>query len=689
MVRNYKRKNTRSGIVDEEAMTSAIKEVLNKNLSTRKSANKYGIKPSTLETRINKIRKAKSGEPTTSNRLFNSKYTANQVFTKEEEDMLNEYIIISSKRHYGLTLEQIRKLSYQFAKLNNFRYPPSWDENKMAGKDWLACYRKRNANLSLRKPENTSAARSFGFNKSAVGEFFENLEQVLQKHKFTGDRIYNFDESGISTVLNTPRVLAEKTQKQVGQLVSAERGELVTFGGFICANGNTIPPLFVFPRVHYKDHFIDGAPEGSLGVATKSGWINSVIFLDVLKHMQRHTVCSKENPILLLCDNHESHVTIDAINYARENGIIYLSFPPHTTHRLQPLDVGVFGPFKSKLKTAFNDWHVSHPGKSLNIYSIPKLAKLAYFQSFNGKNITAAFEKTGIWPFNKLVFSDEDFAPVQVYHNDSAPEPSVTNAEATNDEAAPQEAPQTSPPASPVLPVVCSSSSYAMASPSTSLGIVTPEMIRPYPKIHKTTSATAKKRKIGKSRIYTDTPEKNRLEDIARAKETKKIEKERKNRVKEVKRALKLVSTEVDKSKKQKKDLESESETNTDMSLRESSASPVEDICEELETETPVLIHNIKKGSFVVVKFDKKKSVLHYVGEIVEKYSPSEYKISFLRKKQGKAGSWNFVYPNTKDEGSVLISDIILILPKSKTAATARTARIFNFGKDFSPYNIQ
>lgn len=128
--------------------------------------------------------------------------------------------------------------------------------------------------MSLRKPESTSADRSFGFNKSAVGEFFDNLERVIQKHKFTGDRIYNFDESGISTVLNTQRVLAEKTQKQVGQLFSAERGELVTFGAFISANGNTIPPLFVFPRVHYKNYFIDGAPEGSLGVATKSGRIN-------------------------------------------------------------------------------------------------------------------------------------------------------------------------------------------------------------------------------------------------------------------------------------------------------------------------------------------------------------------------------------------------------------------------------
>lgn len=74
-------------------------------------------------------------------------------------------------------------------------YLRSWDENKMASEDWLSCYRKPNINLSLRKPENT-----FWFNKSAVKNFFENVVQVLQKHIFTVNRIYHFDESGISAV---------------------------------------------------------------------------------------------------------------------------------------------------------------------------------------------------------------------------------------------------------------------------------------------------------------------------------------------------------------------------------------------------------------------------------------------------------------------------------------------------------
>ncbi|GBP98375.1 hypothetical protein EVAR_98416_1 [Eumeta japonica] len=54
---------------------------------------------------------------------------------------------------------------------------------------WLASFRKRHKNLS--KPDNTSAARSIGFNKTAVNDFF--LENVYRKHNFTADRIFNYE----------------------------------------------------------------------------------------------------------------------------------------------------------------------------------------------------------------------------------------------------------------------------------------------------------------------------------------------------------------------------------------------------------------------------------------------------------------------------------------------------------------
>ena len=69
-----------------------------------------------------------------------------------------------------------------------------------------------------------------------MNDFLQNLENIYRKHNFTADRIFNYDESGISTALSTPQIFADKSQKQVGQIMSAERGELVTFGGIISAS---------------------------------------------------------------------------------------------------------------------------------------------------------------------------------------------------------------------------------------------------------------------------------------------------------------------------------------------------------------------------------------------------------------------------------------------------------------------
>ena len=45
---------------------------------------------------------------------------------------------------------------------------------------------------------------------------------------------------------------------------------------------------------------------------------------------------------------HDSHMTdknkLAAIEMAREARAVIVSLPPHTTHRLQPLDVAFFGP---------------------------------------------------------------------------------------------------------------------------------------------------------------------------------------------------------------------------------------------------------------------------------------------------------------------------------------------------------
>lgn len=156
---------------------------------------------------------------------------------------------------------------------------------------------------------------------------------------------------------------------------------------------------------------------GTLGLSTKNGWMTAVIFVQVIRHFIKGTNSSNENVTLLILGNVSSHLNIEVIDLCRENGVILFTLPPHTSHRTQPLDVGVFGPFQTAYSKAYHNWTVTHPGQVCTIYDIASLVNDALGKAAIPSNIFSAFKATGIYPFNKDIFSDSHFAPSQVTEN--------------------------------------------------------------------------------------------------------------------------------------------------------------------------------------------------------------------------------------------------------------------------------
>ena len=119
-------------------------------------------------------------------------------------------------------------------------------------------------------------------------------------------------------------------------------------------------------------------------MAYRDVWLLEIKVL-LFKHIMHNTKCSLEDRILLLGDTYDSHILVQSIQFCRENDISLLSFPPHTTYRLQPLDVGIYGPFKNALSIASNDWMLLHPGRLTTIRNIGQLSDKAYSSAFTIK----------------------------------------------------------------------------------------------------------------------------------------------------------------------------------------------------------------------------------------------------------------------------------------------------------------
>lgn len=124
-----------------------------------------------------------------------------------------------------------------------------------------------------------------GFNKTQVLKFFDNLSELISKYKFPASRTYNMDESGISTVPNRiPKVIISKGKQSVNKVTSAERGQLVTVVCCFSASGHYVPPALIFPRKRSKSELLYGAPPESVMFISDSGYMNTELFQQWLKH---------------------------------------------------------------------------------------------------------------------------------------------------------------------------------------------------------------------------------------------------------------------------------------------------------------------------------------------------------------------------------------------------------------------
>ena len=362
----------------------------------------------------------------------------------------------------------------------------------------------------------------------------------------------------------------------------------------------------------------------------------SSLYIQVMKHFIKHTCSSKENPTFLIYDNHESHLSIEVLDLAKEYGITILTLHPHCSHKLQPLDVGVYSSFKAHYYSAMDSRLLQKPGVPLTIYDVAGIVNIAHQRSMTPSNISSGFRKSGIFPFDANIFNEQDFAPSSVTDR-PAKGSEITDAALDLDEGAGPSG-ESGPPQA----------------------FLSPQLFRGYPKAD-ARKESKRGRKKGRSMIATDTPEK---ETLVQTKRSKKLPK--------TKLFLEPVTSSAD------EELILSDHSSDDLPEEESM------IIDPHAFE--VLEREPKLGDFVLVEFDTAPKK-YYIGILISaKDLTGDFEISYLRRKEKTS---QFVYPQVPDIASVAIKDIKVVLPEPRSSGkTKRQSSYLYFDVNFDLINV-
>jgi hypothetical protein len=410
---------------------------------------------------------------------------------------------------------------------------------------------------------------------------------------------------------------------------------------------------------------------------------------------------------------------------------------------MQPLDVGLNGPFKTYYNAAVDSWLLRNPGQTLTIYNVAECVGTAYLRAMAPENIVNAFKKCGIFPFDDCIFTEIDFMPStvtdrplitpsnqaeedpdqvenitlsseiqqivteddsqdvdlqpnSVTQNSHRTPPSIQDVDllqkttVRQDNCSLDSNQQTPPPIIEATDVPVTLLGLGIAgepTPSTSKKFLSPMDVLPPIKAK---PRNMKRRRVpGKSMIATDTPEKDALAEKKKKLNTKQVA--------QAKIDLFKGTTAQKKSTKNKKkvDVIEKSDTSDDEEfIASGSTSGGEGFLSGNEDEDGQIIldgnftlisRDPKVDEFVLVLFPYKKTFVYYVAKVLETIDDNEdesdFFVSFLRLKNRTQQT--FCEPIMPDTAGIRVRDIKYILPDPKIIGSSRRQTSFSFEVHF------
>jgi hypothetical protein len=271
------------------------------------------------------------------------------------------------------------------------------------GVNWASNFVRRRPELQTRFNRRIDYQRVLCEDPNAYRKWFSLVQDTINKYGIVESDIYNFDETGFLMGQISSEMVITSTERR-GKPRVAQQGnrEWVTVIQAVGSHGNAIPPYIIFAGKNHLSSWYENnpLPLNSVIAVTKNGWTTNERGLDWVQHFNQHTKDRTKGVYrLLILDGHESHHSADFELYCKDHNIITLCMPAHSSHKLQPLDVGCFRALKRSYGKGIEDLmraHITHISKE---DFLPAFCN-AFHATFTESNIRGGFRGAGLVPYN-------------------------------------------------------------------------------------------------------------------------------------------------------------------------------------------------------------------------------------------------------------------------------------------------
>ncbi|XP_060578498.1 uncharacterized protein LOC132735559 [Ruditapes philippinarum] len=348
-----RRKRKVKGTYEKCKIVDAYNMVKDGSASTRKAAKTFNIPYSTLNDKVHQ-------------RVpLESRMGPMPTFSLVEEHKLSSHLNNLAYVGYGYTKSEITRHASDYAISLGKRAA-----DKPFSTRWYRSYQKRHPESELVVPFLLPNQKILCTSEEKISNYYEQLNCILFEYHGAPQRIFIMDEMDLKFEINY-------------------KYDTLTVIGAGNASGEKIPPYFVM---------VEGFDEEEDNTFIRKSQLVTKGFRNYLSdHFLNHVQMKENENIIVLYDGHKSHLSVDLIEWAKEQNVVLFVLPPQESCIVKTRNGGVFEAVVSSYEVEYKKL-INKKHKFNSNLDVVAVAKKIYDKVVNPVALRSWLENAGVYP---------------------------------------------------------------------------------------------------------------------------------------------------------------------------------------------------------------------------------------------------------------------------------------------------